>query len=300
MYLQHFGFERLPFEALSNGSLYVDLAEHREALQTVLFGLGSGEGFVKIVGEVGTGKTALCRNLLARLDEEFVTVYLPNPVMRPNDLLHAIADELGAPLPAQASVHDLQKATRAKLLEIARDGGRVAVFVDEAQTMPPNTLEELRLLSNLESNQGKLVQVVLFGQPELDERLADYSMRQLQQRIAFSARLSPLDRKACRVYVHRRLVHAGATARPIFTPAAIDRVHASSGGIPRLINTLCHKSLIAAWSDGDFQVGRRHVSRAVEDTEGIRRWSTRPLFSRRKLRRVPSSRPPSDWSQLPR
>lgn len=298
MYLEHFGLERLPFEPLSNGSVYVDVPEHRDAFHNVLFGLRSGEGFVKVVGEVGTGKTALCRSLLARLDDDFVAVYLPSPALRPSELLRALADELGTPVPPRVGTHELRKRVRTTLLDVARDGGRVAVFVDEAQTMPATTLEELRLLSNLESNEGKLLQVVLFGQPELDERLADYSMRQLQQRIAFTARLEPLDRKACHDYVAQRLAAAGSSPRPIFTPAALDRIHSGSGGIPRLVNTLCHKSLIAAYSDGDFQVGRRHVSRALADTEGIRRWSTRPLFSSKRLRRLPAARPATDWRHL--
>ena len=299
MYEQHFGFHRLPFETLSNASVYVDLDEHREAFNTVLFGLRSGEGFVKVVGEVGTGKTALSRSLLARLDDDFVTAYLPNPVMRPNELLRAIADELGSPVASHAGMHELQRAIRAKLIDIARAGGRVAVFVDEAQTMPANTLEELRLLSNLESNEGRLVQVVLFGQPELDAKLADYGLRQLQQRIAFTARLSPLNRAACRAYVTRRIEYASVAPRPIFSSAAIDRIHRGSGGIPRLVNTLCHKSLIAAFADGDFEVRRRHVARALADTEGIERWGRWPLFSRARFRRAATPRRRDDWTGTP-
>ena len=123
-------------------------------------------------------------------------------------------------------------------------------------------------------------------------------MRQLQQRITFSARLAPLDRNACHAYIQRRMVHAGVSARAIFTPAAIDRIHAGSGGIPRLINTLCHKSLIAAFSDGDFQVTRRQVVRAMEDTEGIRRWKTRPFFKRSRIARIPATRPSTSWNHF--
>lgn len=298
MYQEHFGFDRMPFESLSNGSLYVDLPDHREALNTVLFGLRSGEGFVKVVGEVGTGKTALCRNLLANLEKGFEPVYLPNPALRPHDLMHAVVDELGGSLPSDASMHELNRFVREILLEIAREGRCVAFFVDEAQTMPPNTLEELRLLTNLESSEGRLVQVVLFGQPELDAKLSHYSLRQLQQRISFSARLAPLEREACRLYIRRRLVHSGASSHNVFTPAAMNRIHRGSGGIPRLINTLCHKSLMAAFADGEFQVGRRHVGRALLDTEGIQRWKTRPLFGRQRVSRVAAPASPTDWSHL--
>ena len=278
MYLQHFGLRSPPFEPVSNATVYVDLPEHREALNTILFGLRSGEGFVKVVGEVGTGKTALCRNLLAQLSDDYVAVYLPNPAMSAFDLLLSVADELGLSLPPGSSMHHLRKFTRELLLDIARGMGRVVIFVDEAQTMPTETLEELRLLSNLESNRGKLTQVVLFGQPELDERLADYCLRQLQQRIAFSATLAPLDRPTCRDYIRSRLIYCGARHEEIFTTTAIEKIHRGSGGIPRLINTLCHKSLIAAFAQGEFQVRRRHVVHALRDTDGIERWSIRPIF----------------------
>ncbi|MEM9173639.1 MAG: AAA family ATPase [Myxococcota bacterium] len=297
MYLRTFGLRNLPFETVSNATVYVDLPEHREAFNTILFGLRSGEGFVKVVGEVGTGKTALCRNLLAVVGNEFVSVYLPNPALSRFDLLLAIADELGVPVLPEDGVHRLHKLLREILLDVARQGRRVVIFADEAQAMPEESLEELRLLSNLESNRGKLAQVVLFGQPELDVRLSSYSLRQLQQRIAWSARLTPLDRPTCRAYIRSRLAAAGAP-RPdtIFTPAAIDRIHRASSGIPRLINTLCHKSLLAAVSGGDCQVGRRHVGRALADTEGIQRWRTRPLFRSRATRRPASS----VWSSLGR
>ncbi len=286
MYLDYFGLSRMPFETVSNASVYVDLPEHRDAFNTVLFGLRSGEGFVKITGEVGTGKTALCRNLLTQQDDDVVAVYLPNPALPRLDLLASIADELGASVPARRSLRLVHQALREVLLDHARSDRRVVIFADEAQTMPIESLEELRLLSNLESNHGRLTQVVLFGQPELDEKLSCYALRQLQQRITWSARLAPLGRKACRTYMQRRLTAAGA-ARPetLFTPAAIERIHRASGGIPRLINVLCHKGLLAAFSDGDYQVGRRHVGKALVDTEGIQRWQTRPLFGARRGRR---------------
>ena len=285
MYLRAFGLRRLPFESTSNASIYVDLPNHRDAFNTILFGLRSGEGFLKVVGEVGTGKTALCRALLAELDSGSIPVYLPNPALGPNDLLHAIADELGVPVASGTPFARVQRYVREVLLDVARDGGRAVVFVDEAQTMPDEALESLRLLGNLESNLGRLVQVVFFGQPEFDGRLRSYGLRPLQQRIAFSARLEPLDRRACREYVLRRLDAAGsARAHQTFTPAAIDRIHRASGGIPRLINLLCHKSLIATFCEGELQVGRRHVARAVDESEGLRRWQTRPLWRGRRFR----------------
>lgn len=277
MYLEHFGLDMLPFETTSNARIYVDLPSHQEAMNTILFGIESGEGFIKIAGEVGTGKTALCRSLLAELPKEYARVYLPNPTLKPTDLLQSIADELDLLTDLNPRVHNLQKAIRQELIAAAQRGARVVLCVDEAQAMSNESLEQLRLLSNLESNHGKLAQVVLFGQPELDDRLRHDSMRQLAQRIAFSARLRPLERRECRFYIERRLRKSGARGGAVFTPAALERVYRGSGGIPRLINILCHKSLIAAFSEGDYQVARRHTARALADTEGIQRWQTRPL-----------------------
>lgn len=298
MYLEHFGLDRLPFETTSNAGIFIDLPNHREALNTILFGLETGEGFVKIVGEVGTGKTVLCRSLLADLPEDDARVYLPNPTLGPLDLLKSIADELGAEYDKNASMHSLQKSIRTSILEFARKDARVILCVDEAQAMSEESLEELRLLSNLESNDGKLARVILFGQPELDEKLSHYSLRQLQQRIAFSARLEPLDRRDCRHYIERRLREAGARGSVIFTPAALERVYRGSGGIPRLINILCHKSLIAAYAQGEYQVNRRHTSKAISDTEGIQRWQTRPLSGRSFLRSENRNTNRSRWRSL--
>ncbi len=287
MYLEHFGLTRLPFEATSNGSLYVDLPEHREALNVVLFGLRSGEGFIKVVGEVGTGKTALCRAALQRLGDAIVPVVLTDPALPPHAFLAAVAAELGVVVPTRTPIQLLKQRLREFLSDVARDGRRVAIFIDEAQTMPTATFEALRLLSSLESDRGKLVQIVLFGQPELDARLACYALRPLEQRIAFTARLAPLDLETTRLYVQRRLTEAGARDPGLFAAAALVGLHRASGGIPRLINALCHKSLMAAFSEDDLRIERRHVARAIAESEGIRRWRIRPLV---RLRTAFSSR----------
>ena len=291
MYLEHFGLTRLPFEATSNGSLYVDLPEHREALNVVLFGLRSGEGFIKVVGEVGTGKTALCRAALERLGDAFVSVFLPDPVLLPQAFLAAIADELGLGVPHRTPTQILKQRLREFLSDVAREGRRVAVFIDEAQTMPIATLETLRLLSNLESDQGKLVQIVLFGQPELDDRLSCYALRPLEQRIAFTARLAPLDLETTRLYIQRRLGEAGALNPALFTATALAGLHRASGGIPRLINAIGHKSLIAAFSEDDLRIERRHVARAIAESDGIRRWRIHPLVRLRTAFSTRQGRP---------
>lgn len=277
MYLEHFGLKRLPFEATSNGSLYVDLPEHREALNVILFGLRSGEGFVKVVGEVGTGKTALCRTALARLGEDLVPVFLPDPALQPLAFLATVAAELGIVVPPRTPIHVLKQYLREVLLDVARSDQRVALFIDEAQTMPAATFEALRLLSNLESSGGKLLQIVLLGQPELDARLAGYALRPIEQRIAFTARLAPLGPDACRIYVQRRLIESGARDPGLFTAPALAAIQRESGGIPRLINAVCHKALMAAFSEDHLRVERRHVARAVAESEGLGRWRIRPL-----------------------
>ena len=288
MYLKHFGLSRLPFECVSNGSIYVDLPEHREAINTVLFGLRSGEGFTKVVGEPGSGKTALCQFLLSQLDSSFHKIYLPNGAADDQNLLISISEGLGIHVPIETSIHLLRKRITEDLLEIAKCGEHVALVIDEAQNLPKPALEQLRQFSNLESEHGKLIQIVLIGQPELDRNLAHPSLRQLQQRIAFSARLPALSEEACRLYIHRRIAQSGARPSTLFTPAACQRIHRASSGIPRIINALCHKSLIAAFSHRDRQVDQRHVARAICDTEGIRGWRTRPLF--RSSRTIRSSK----------
>lgn len=276
MYLEHFGFDRLPFETTSNASLYVDLPEHREALNVILFGLRSGEGLIKVVGEVGTGKTALCRVALGRVGDEFERIFLADPALQPQSFLATLADELGAILPPRSPLHVVKQRLREVLIDIGRDGRRVALFIDEAQTLPTASFEALRLLSNLETSDGRLLQIVLFGQPELDQRLARYSLRPIAQRIAFSARLEPLDDEACRVYVQRRLVESGGDPM-LFSAPALTAIRRASGGIPRLINVLGHKALIAAYVEDRFQIERRHVARAVAESEGANRWRVRPL-----------------------
>jgi MSHA biogenesis protein MshM len=277
MYREHFGLKSLPFEGTSNGSPYVDLAEHREASNVVLFGLRSGEGFVKVVGEVGTGKTALCRAVRKRLPASFVPICLPDPALRPHAFLAAVADELGVVVPAHTPIQVLKQRLREVLLDVAAETRRVVLLIDEAQTMPTATFETLRLLSNLESERGRVVQIVLFGQPELDARLATYALRPLAQRIAFTARLEPLELEATRVYVQRRLVEAGARDPGLFTPSALLTLRRASGGIPRLINALGHKALIAAFTEDRFHIERRHVARANAESDGIRRWRIQPL-----------------------
>lgn len=269
MYLEHFGLTELPFSLTPDPGYFFRLAGHQEALNVLLVALQGGEGFVKITGEVGTGKTLLCRTLLDALDEQYVTAYLPNPLLEPQALYCAVAAELGLAELHRDDPHELLKQIVAHLLQVAEGGRRVVLCIDEAQSMSDASLEAVRLLSNVETAKRKLLQIVLFGQPELDERLAGHKLRQLRQRLAFSHRLAPFDLKSTSGYVVHRLRTAGSD-KPLFSRLGLKKLHRFSGGIPRLINVIGHKSLLAAYGQGAEQAGYSQVLAAVRDTEGVR------------------------------
>ncbi len=237
----------------------------------LLVAVTNGEGFMKVTGEVGTGKTLLCRRFLSQLDHENVTAYLPNPLLDSHGLLLALAEELRVDFDRDDDQHRLLKSLNHVLLEHARAGKRVVVCLDEAQAMPLETLESLRLLSNLETEKRKLFQVVLFGQPELDEKLAHESVRQLQQRITFQYHLSPLSHRELEYYISHRLRVAGYMGDRLFNTAALDALFSASRGVPRLINVVAHKAMLAAYGEGHHYVSAAHVRKAASDTPSARR-----------------------------
>jgi MSHA biogenesis protein MshM len=268
MYLAHFGLRELPFGLTPDTAYAYATRAHQEALNTLLIASQHGEGFIKVTGEVGTGKTLLCRRFLASLGDDCVTCYLPNPLLTPATLLRALADELELKLSPQASDYELHKAINGELLALAAEDRRVIVCVDEAQALPLQSLETLRLLSNLETEKRKLLQVVLLGQPELDTQLALTSMRQLRQRIAFHYRLTGMDRAELRHYLHHRVHVAGRTGVELFSPGAIAALQRATGGTPRLVNILAHKALLAVYGAGGDTVDAAHVRAAARDTDG--------------------------------
>jgi MSHA biogenesis protein MshM len=270
MYRSHFGLREPPFGITPDTSFAFSCTSHQEALNTLLVSITNGEGFIKITGEVGTGKTLLCRRFLATLDDKFVSAYIPNPLLDPKALMHAFAEELRAPVGADADQHQLLKHLNHTLLDVARQGRRVVVCLDEAQAMPLETLEALRLLTNLETEKRKLMQVVLFGQPELDDKLADESVRQLRQRITFEYHLGALTKPELLLYLAHRLRVAGYSGPPLFTRSAVNALYAATGGVPRLINILAHKSLLLVFGEGGHEVGRRHIRLAAKDTPSTR------------------------------
>ena len=271
MYQSHFGLKELPFGITPDTSFFFALTRYQEALNTLLVAAQNGEGFIKITGEVGTGKTLLCRKFLASLGDRFVTAYIPNPYLEPRALLMALADELGIGAKPSADQHQLLKALTAKLMHHAAQKKQVVVCLDEAQAMPLETLEALRLLTNLETEKRKLLQVVLFGQPELDAKLEHDSVRQLKQRITFHYRLQSLAREEIDYYVAHRLRVAGFAGARLFTPQAIRLLYRASGGTPRLINILSHKAMLVTYGEGKSQVMRRHMTSAVRDTPAVKR-----------------------------
>ncbi len=268
MYLEYFGLRELPFTLTPNTQFYLNLENHQEAYNLVAIALTSGEGFIKIVGEVGTGKTLLCRKLLNSLGPEYVTAYIPNPSLSAQGLQLAIAEELGAIVPPEAREHQIPQIITERLIQLALEGKRAVLVIDEAQAIADNTLEAIRLLTNLETERSKLLQIILFGQPELDRLLSQPNLRQLKQRITFSHHLRPLDLASVGRYVMHRVTSAGYNGPQLFTDAALRQIWKGSGGIPRLVNILTHKSLMAAYGEGVSMVDRHHVVRAVRDTEG--------------------------------
>ncbi|MGE0482874.1 MAG: ExeA family protein [Gammaproteobacteria bacterium] len=281
MYLEHFGLREMPFTLTPDTAFFMSRAGYQDALNVLLVALRSGEGFVKVTGEVGTGKTMLCRTLLKTLGDDFATAYIPNPYLRPTTLLLAIADELGIAYPEKIGQHAFMRLLNQALVDIHERGRRVLVCLDEAQAMPLETLETLRLLTNLETEKSKLIQVVLFGQPELDHVLEQPSIRQLRQRITFAYQIQPLSRVGMEHYVAHRLAVAGHAGPPLLGKRALDLLHAGSAGVPRLVNILMHKALMSAFGTGSTRIEPLHVTRAVGDTTDARRCLERPSWWRR-------------------
>ena len=281
MYLTHFGLREAPFGITPDTSYFLACADYQEALNTLLIAVRNGEGFIKITGEVGTGKTLLCRQFLATLNKpqggvaaRFVTAYVPTPFLSPRNLLMALADELGITLAKHTDQHQLLKALTAALMQFARDGKQVVLCLDEAQAMPLESLETIRLLTNLETEKHKLLQIVLFGQPELNHKLQQNAIRQLTQRITFDYHLRPLRRGDMEFYLSHRLRIAGYTGPRLFSFWATRQLHSASGGIPRLVNILANKALMLCYGEGRQRVCLRHVRAAQRDTSAAnsQRW----------------------------
>lgn len=269
MYLEHFNLNTLPFTLTPNTGFYCNLPGHQAALNVLLVSLRAGEGFIKITGEVGAGKTLLCRLLLEKLDKDFVTAYIPNPDLTPSGLRRALALELQVPAPLPVDQHRLLSVITEQLIKLHQEGKRVVLIIDEAQTLAYESLEAIRLLTNLETETTKLLQVVLFGQPELDTKINKNNLRQLRQRITFSYCLPQLSRDEIETYLCHRLTMAGYTLGSPFTKRALQLLFVKSNGIPRLINILAHKSMMVAFGKNEKKVDHKSVNVAIKDTDDI-------------------------------
>ncbi|MEZ4293102.1 MAG: AAA family ATPase [Myxococcota bacterium] len=273
MYTAFYGLREKPF-ALSPDPRFLYLAgSHREALAHLLYGIEQGEGFIAVTGEVGTGKTTLCRTLLERLDGDTELAFLFNPSRTALELMQSISAELGLPaegLPRRALMTQLNEF----LLERKREGRRVLLIIDEAQNLSDATLEQVRLLSNLETSREKLIQILLLGQPELDRKLDGRNLRQLRQRISVRWKLEPLAAHETRAYVRHRLAVAAGEPKEIFSESALREIHRRTAGIPRLVNQLCDRALLGGYAARSATIGARLVraaAREIPDTRQVRR-----------------------------
>ena len=282
MYLEHFGLTELPFGLTPDTQFYFDLPSHSEALNVLLIALQNGEGFIKITGDVGTGKTMLCRKLLNELHAPFVSAYIPNPHITAAGLRMTIADEFGVSYARNPGQSRMLQQINEYLLSAAANNLKPVLIIDEAQAMSIETLEALRLLTNLETEKQKLLQIVLFGQPELDVLLQKKSIRQLKQRITFSCSLKQLSSEDVNIYIKHRLTIANINNPAIFSKLANSALHYYSKGIPRLINILAHKALLSAYGKGLPEIGLKQVQLAARDTEDTQK-RRHPLECRKEM-----------------
>ncbi len=267
MYLEHFGLQRPPFKITPDTSMFYSGNKRGAALEALKYAIASGEGIVKVVGEVGTGKTMLCRMLEMELGNDIEVVYIANPSLSPDNILHVIAFELNLNITPTSSKLEVMQALQNYLLEKHADSKRVVVFVEEAQSMPIETLEEIRLLSNLETNNDKLLQMVLFGQPELDEKLRNNSIRQLKERITQNFYLDPFPAHDVFNYLNFRMRAVGYKGPDIFSLKMANSIEQKSNGLTRRINILADKSLLAAFSDGGHDITSKHINLAAKDSD---------------------------------
>lgn len=264
MYLEHFGLQREPFKITPSTDFYFADAGAHNVLDAIIYAALNEEGIIKVCGEIGTGKTMLCHMLLKQLKGRCQTVYLPNPALHRQELLLTIAEELGI-APTDTFLQNPASAIQHKLLEHHAHGFRTIALIDETQAMPAETLEAIRLLSNLETDTHKLLTLVLFGQPELDQRLESYEMRPLKDRITQHFQLEPIAEKDIPAYINFRLKIAGHAGTTPFSPKALQHIAQASGGYSRRINLLAAKSLLAAYIEGIDKIDERHVKAAIQD-----------------------------------
>jgi type II secretory pathway predicted ATPase ExeA len=279
MYYQHFGFDKAPFKIPPDPEFFFPGGNRGAVLEALIYAVSRGEGIVKVVGEVGSGKTMLCRMLERDLPENCEIVYLANPRLTPDQILHAIAFELEIEVADSANRLEVTHALQDYLIDKHANKRRVVVFIEEAQAMPLETLEEIRMLSNLETTQDKLLQIVLFGQPELNDKLERHEIRQLKERITYRFELPPFKPAEIQDYVNTRTRASGYRGADLFSSRAVKVLWRQSKGLLRRINILADKALLAAFSRNDRTVGPRHVKMAAQDSEFTVERRSAPLLA---------------------
>ena len=267
VYLEYYGLNEPPFNITPNPRFLFYSAKHREAFNHLLYGIRERKGFVQLTGEVGAGKTTLCRALLDQLGKNFSTALIVNPALDAGQLIQSIAMEFGLKVKGLDRLETIAEINYFLLEQLAQDRESVLI-IDEAQDLTNDLLEQVRLLSNLETDDRKLLQIVLMGQPELRDRLNQHELRQLRQRITVRYHLRPLKYTEVGLYVQHRIHVSGGKGPPYFTTPALWRIHRYSKGVPRLINALCDKCLLAGFVHGRDRIDFRMVGRAVNELEG--------------------------------
>jgi len=266
MYEDYFGLERPPFKITPDTSLFYEGGKRGDILAALVYAIHRGEGIIKVVGEVGSGKTMLCRMLQLKLPDTVEIVYIANPSVSPEDILFVVAHELSLPVGKQASKHEVMHLLQDYLLQRHMENKQVVLFIEEAQGMPIETLEEIRLLSNLETDQNKLLQIILFGQPELDENLSQQSIRQLRERITHNFNLDPLSQDEIHNYLNFRMREVGYTGPELINQTVAKKVEQHSDGLLRRINIIADKILLSAFAEGTHNLSSKHVTAAVNDS----------------------------------
>jgi len=266
MYEDYFGLERPPFKITPDTSLFYEGGKRGDILSALVYSIHRGEGIIKVVGEVGSGKTMLCRMLQLKLPATIEIVYIANPSVSPEDILFVIAHELSLPVAKDASKHEVMQLLQDYLLQRHMENKQAVLFIEEAQGMPIATLEEIRLLSNLETDQNKLLQIILFGQPELDQNLAQQSIRQLRERITHNFNLAPLTRNEIHNYLNFRMREVGYTGPELINRTIAKKVEQHSAGLLRRINIIADKILLSAFAEGTHNLSPKHVTAAVNDS----------------------------------
>jgi general secretion pathway protein A len=267
VYLEFYGLREMPFDLAPNPRFLYFTPRHREAYNHVLYGIRERKGFVQLTGEVGCGKTTICRAIMRELGDHFATALILNPLLEPDQLLEAVATEFGLQVKGM-NRFEVLSALNQFLIELLYQGRDAVLLIDEAQDLSSQLLEQVRLLSNLETDDRKLLQIILMGQSELRDRLNDYQLRQLRQRIPVRFHLDPLRKEELLPYIRHRLSVAGTNGLPEFTQPALWRIFRYSQGVPRLINAVCDKCLLGGFVHRRIRIDYALASQSVQELEG--------------------------------